>query len=188
MKVYTKTGDDGTTSLIGGQRVDKCDLRVEAYGTVDELTAFAALLTDCFAEEHLTEPVGQLRRIISQLMNVAALLATGDSARDKIKPIDPMQTACLEEWIDTMQATLPPITKFTIPGGHTAVSLCHVCRTVCRRAACRPPIRRRPFGAAIPQSPLGLLLCTRPQGGFGVPRRGDVMDTIAPICRNYGII
>ncbi len=113
MKVYTKTGDDGTTSLIGGQRVDKCDLRVEAYGTVDELTAFAALLTDCFAEEHLTEPVGQLRRIISQLMNVAALLATGDSARDKIKPIDPMQTACLEEWIDTMQATLPPITKFT---------------------------------------------------------------------------
>ena len=134
MKVYTKTGDDGTTSLIGGQRGDKCDLRVEAYGTVDELTAFAALLTDCFAEEHLTEPVGQLRRIISQLMNVAALLATGDSARDKIKPIDPMQTACLEEWIDTMQATLPPITKFTIPGGHTAVSLCHVCRTVCRRA------------------------------------------------------
>ncbi len=108
MKVYTKTGDDGTTSLIGGQRVDKCDLRVEAYGTVDELTAFAALLTDRLAEEHLTEPVGQLRRIISQLMNVAALLATGDSARDKIKPIDPMQTACLEEWIDTMQATLPP--------------------------------------------------------------------------------
>ncbi len=122
MKVYTKTGDDGTTSLIGGQRVDKCDLRVEAYGTVDELTAFAALLTDRLAEEHLTEPVGPLRRIISQLMNVAALLATGDSARDKIKPID------------TMQATLPPITKFTIPGGHTAVSLCHVCRTVCRRA------------------------------------------------------
>lgn len=135
MKVYTKTGDSGTTSLIGGQRVDKCDLRVEAYGTVDELTAFAALLCDRMREDSaLDEHVEELQRIISQLMTVAALLAVDDSSRDKVKPVADCQIAYLEERIDRMQALIAPVTKFTIPGGCSVVSLCHVCRTVCRRA------------------------------------------------------
>lgn len=135
MKVYTKTGDNGTTSLIGGERVDKCDLRVEAYGTVDELTAFSALLGDKMCEVSAPqEHIEELQRIISQLMTVAALLAVDDSSRDKVKPVADAQIAYLEECIDRMQAQITPVTKFTIPGGCSVVSLCHVCRTVCRRA------------------------------------------------------
>ena len=113
MKIYTKTGDQGTTSLVGGERVFKTDERVEAYGSVDELTAFVALLTDHLRGDVGLEPrVWELARIASQLMTVAATLAVGEGGADKVKPI----------------------TKFTIPGGHRVVSLCHVCRTVCRRA------------------------------------------------------
>ena len=104
MKVYTKTGDKGMTSLIGGERVFKTDERVEAYGTVDELAAFTALL------------------------------ATGQSGSDKVAPLDPETVAWLEGRIDAMQEVLKPIDKFTIPGGNAVVSMCHVCRTVCRRA------------------------------------------------------
>ena len=111
MKVYTKTGDKGMTSLIGGERVFKTDERVEAYGTVDELN-----------------------RILSRLMSVEALLATGQSGSDKVAPLDPETVAWLEGRIDAMQEVLKPIDKFTIPGGNAVVSMCHVCRTVCRRA------------------------------------------------------
>ena len=76
----------------------------------------------------------ELNRILSRLMTVEALLATGEGGRDKMAPLAPECVAWLEACIDTMQAALPPIDKFTIPGGHEAVSLCHVCRTVCRRA------------------------------------------------------
>ena len=135
MKVYTKTGDKGMTSLIGGERVFKTDERVEAYGTVDELGAFVALLSDKLrGDASLGETVADLNRILSRLMTVEALLATGDSGRDKVAPLDPANIEWLESRIDAMQAALPPIDKFTIPGGHEAVSMCHVCRTVCRRA------------------------------------------------------
>ena len=135
MKVYTKTGDKGMTSLIGGERVFKTDERVEAYGTVDELGAFVALLSDKLrGDASLGETVADLNRILSRLMTVEALLATGEGGRDKMAPLAPECVAWLEACIDTMQAALPPIDKFTIPGGHEAVSLCHVCRTVCRRA------------------------------------------------------
>ncbi len=135
MKVYTKTGDKGMTSLIGGERVFKCDERVEAYGSVDELSAFVALLTDRLRPDAaLASHVEELNRILSRLMTVEALLATGEGERDKMAPLAPECVAWLEACIDTMQAALPPIDKFTIPGGHEAVSLCHVCRTVCRRA------------------------------------------------------
>ena len=135
MKVYTKTGDKGMTSLIGGERVFKCDERVEAYGSVDELSAFVALLADRLRPDAaLASHVEELNRILPRLMTVEALLATGAGGRDKMAPLAPECVAWLEACIDTMQAALPPIDKFTIPGGHEAVSLCHVCRTVCRRA------------------------------------------------------
>ena len=128
MKIYTKTGDNGTTSLIGGERVKKYDLRVEAYGSVDELTAFIALLSDVLSEDERTEHIpAELASIESQLMSVAALLAVGKGGKDKVAPI-------AEEQITMLEEELPAITKFTIPGGHRALSLCHVCRTVCRRA------------------------------------------------------
>ena len=135
MKIYTKTGDDGTTSLIGGQRVKKYDVRVEAYGTVDELTAFVALLADKIVDDERCENLEQeLRTVESHLMTVAALLAVGEGGKDKVTPISEDRIIWLETCIDRMQEEIPAITKFTIPGGHTTVSLCHVCRTICRRA------------------------------------------------------
>ena len=135
MKIYTKTGDNGTTSLIGGERVKKYDLRVEAYGSVDELTAFIALLSDVLSEDERTEHItSELAAIESQLMSVAALLAVGKGGEGKIAPVADERVEELERAIDAMQAEIPAITKFTIPGGHRTVSLCHICRTVCRRA------------------------------------------------------
>lgn len=137
MKIYTRTGDAGTTQLIGGERVAKCDNRVEAYGDVDELSAYTALLADTLAERHADVAgtrIGDLRRITARLMDVEALLACGAGDASRVAPFDEAETAWLEEQIDAMQATLPALRNFTLPGGNTAVSLCHVCRTVCRRA------------------------------------------------------
>ena len=135
MKIYTKQGDSGMTSLIGGERVFKTDLRVEAYGTVDELSAYTALLCDLLRKEAATEPwCKELQQILSQMMTVEAVLAVGEGGDAKIAPFDPKYVAWLEERIDAMQAAVKPLTKFTIPGGHLAVSTCHICRTVCRRA------------------------------------------------------
>ncbi len=135
MKVYTRTGDKGTTSLIGGERVFKTDERVEAYGAVDELSAFVALLADRLrSDEAMAGYVGELNNVLSRLMTVEALLARGESGAEKVVPMDPQYVIWLEQRIDGMQEALQPIDKFTIPGGNEAVSLCHVCRTVCRRA------------------------------------------------------
>ena len=135
MKVYTKGGDKGRTSLIGGERVLKTDCRVEAYGSVDELIAFTALLADkLLADEKFSAIVAQLRRVESQLMTVAALLAVGEGGEGKVASLKADASAELEQAIDAMQESLPEITKFTIPGGDVRCSLCHVCRTVCRRA------------------------------------------------------
>ncbi len=135
MKVYTKKGDKGLTSLVGGERVFKTDERVEAYGTVDELAAFAALLGDNMrAEAALSPYVDDLNRILSRLMTVEALLACGKTGCGKVAPLAPEAVTWLEGRIDAMQDALKPIDKFTIPGGNAVVSMCHVCRTVCRRA------------------------------------------------------
>ena len=135
MKVYTRTGDRGTTSLVGGERVFKTDERVEAYGSVDELSAFVALLADRLRlDASAAAYVDALNRVLSRLMTVEALLARGETGAEQIAPMDPQCVRWLEERIDAMQAQLPQIDKFTLPGGHEAVSLCHVCRTVCRRA------------------------------------------------------
>ena len=135
MKIYTKGGDKGRTSLIGGERVAKTDSRVEAYGTVDELTSFTALLADMLMDdERFVDCTELLRKVESQLMTVASLLAVGEGGEDKVAALKDASVEELEQWIDRLQEALPAIDKFTIPGGDRRLSMCHVCRTVCRRA------------------------------------------------------
>jgi cob(I)alamin adenosyltransferase len=135
MKIYTKTGDGGTTALIGGERVSKADARVEAYGTVDELAAHLAMLSDMMSGDgRLGEMVVDIRDIQGDLMTVEAMLATGRGGEGKIVPLPDSAVARLERQIDRMSEGLPPLKGFVIPGGHPAVSQAHICRTVCRRA------------------------------------------------------
>lgn len=135
MKLYTKGGDKGRTSLIGGERVAKTDERVEAYGSVDELTAFLALLGDSMSEKSVPEEyVADIHRINSILMGVEALLAVGEGGRDKVQPVSDENIGWIEQRIDELQSKIATIKNFTIPGGCAVVSMCHVCRTVCRRA------------------------------------------------------
>jgi cob(I)alamin adenosyltransferase len=135
MRVYTKTGDKGTTALIGGERVSKADPRVEAYGSVDELAAHLALLGDMMRNEgrlaHLADAIDTIQ---GDLMTVEALLATGTGAESRVTPLPPDTITRLENEIDAMSADLPPVKGFTLPGGHPIISQSHVCRTVCRRA------------------------------------------------------
>ncbi len=134
-RIYTRTGDKGTTALIGGERVAKNDPRVEAYGTVDELGAQVALLTDFAAEEErLREMVEMLDEVAAKLMTVEAELALSDQFEGEIGRISAKDVAWVESAIDTLSEELPPFRGFTIPGGHKVSSQCHVCRTVCRRA------------------------------------------------------
>lgn len=135
MKLYTKGGDQGRTSLIGGERVRKTDVRVEAYGTADELQAHIAYLADRMSkEESLAVYVEDCRRISSQLMTVCSLLAVGSGCDFEIPKITEEDIAWLEGRIDALQAELKPVEYFTVPGGCELSSLCHICRTVCRRA------------------------------------------------------
>jgi cob(I)alamin adenosyltransferase len=134
MKLYTKGGDKGRTSLIGGERVRKTDVRVEAYGTADELQANIVYLADKMAHEEALNPyVEDCRKICSLLMTTCSLLALGEDCKGKIAPHTEADIAWLEGRIDALQAELKPIEYFTIPGGCELSSLCHICRTVCRR-------------------------------------------------------
>ena len=133
MKVYTKTGDTGLTSLIGGTRVPKSSHRIDAYGTVDELNSWVGLVRD--------QDVNALRRdllkeIQDRLFTIGSTLATDPGAhiRKALPALIPADVTLLEEAIDRMDATLPPLREFVLPGGHPAVSYCHLARTVCRRA------------------------------------------------------
>lgn len=140
MKIYTKGGDRGRTSLIGGERVYKFDARVEAYGTIDELSAHVALLRDMLSGVSITEFQEDLIAILRTLMNVESVIAVGKGGDDKVSDIMSGKIEALENRIDEINATLPEIRCFTIPGGHVIVSQTHICRTVCRRAerhACR---------------------------------------------------
>lgn len=127
MKIYTKTGDAGTTSLVGGTRVSKAHPQVMAYGDLDELISYLGLLR---SEVQTALP---LRRIQIHLMNVSAHLAN-DGRSVKLKPLDEAETQFLEEEIDRMTAALTPQKAFVLPGEPRASSLAHVARTVCRRA------------------------------------------------------
>ncbi len=141
MKVYTKGGDTRTTSLINGDRVKKYDDRVEAYGTIDELTAHLALLGDKMRPDNtLTRYVDEINSINSMLMNIEAHLAAGDPIKYPLPEVSTESIEELERRIDEMQSALPTIMKFTIPGGCKLNSLSHVCRTVCRRAERRTAV------------------------------------------------
>lgn len=132
MKIYTKTGDQGTTSLLGGMRVPKSNLRIDAYGTVDELNSYIGLLRDQAVNEKRTD---FLKEIQDRLFTLGADLATVPG-KDKVKKPDlhTEDIEVLELEMDQMQGLLPPLTAFILPGGHQSVSFCHLARTVCRRA------------------------------------------------------
>ena len=132
MKIYTKTGDKGTTSLIGGKRVPKYNLRIEAYGTVDELISYIGLIRDQEIDPKIKT---SLLEIQDKLMVVASILATDcEDCELKLPELKEKDIAFLEQEIDAMESELQPLRSFIYTGGHTTVSFCHVARTVCRRA------------------------------------------------------
>jgi cob(I)alamin adenosyltransferase len=132
-KIYTKTGDSGSTSLIGGTKVPKSDLRIDAYGTVDELNSWIGLIND---QLDMEEFKNELKDIQDRLFTIGSSLACDADKEPKMKLPDLHDTdiRLLEVKIDEMTAQLPPMKSFILPGGHVTVSSIHVCRTVCRRA------------------------------------------------------
>jgi cob(I)alamin adenosyltransferase len=134
MKIYTKTGDDGSTGLFGGQRASKADPRIECYGTVDELNAAIGWAAVC-ADSDLQS---MLRAVQNELFDIGAHLATPrDSSAKKsatLPALDESMVARLEREIDDADAILPPLRNFILPGGSESAARLHVARTVCRRA------------------------------------------------------
>ena len=132
--VYTKTGDKGTTSLVDGRRVLKCDDRVEAYGTVDELNSYVGLVAE-YAESISPKHYAELKQIQNELFTIQTLLATESlEMRSKLPQLSADAVTVLEKSIDEMTAELPQNKAFIIPGGSVASTHCHVARTICRRA------------------------------------------------------
>jgi cob(I)alamin adenosyltransferase len=139
MKIYTKTGDTGTTALFGGTRVKKYNLRIESYGTVDELNAYIGLIKDQEISNSIKE---SLLKIQNELFTLGAMLATppeketlkSGKERLNIPKINEDSILFLEKEIDKMDTELPQMTHFILPGGHQTVSFCHLARCVCRRS------------------------------------------------------
>ena len=139
MKVYTKTGDKGTTALFGGTRVPKDHIRIESYGTVDELNSHIGLIRDQEINPHYKEILIEIQ---DRLFTAGAILATppdketlkNGKPRLNIPKITESDIELLENEIDLMESELPQMTHFVLPGGHTTVSYCHIARCVCRRA------------------------------------------------------
>ena len=139
MKIYTKTGDKGKTSLFGGTRVNKFNLRIEAYGNVDELNSYIGLIRDQKIDKNT---FNVLVKIQNELFTLGSMLATPKEKEIKrdgkerlnIPKIVLDDIEFLEKEMDNMNEDLPAMTNFVLPGGHTTVSYCHIARTVCRRA------------------------------------------------------
>jgi len=139
MKIYTKTGDKGTTALFGGTRVPKHHIRIDSYGTVDELNSHLGLIRDQDIDAH-SKSILQI--IQDKLFTVGAVLATdpekailkSGKERLNIPKISSADIELLEKEMDSMNETLPQMTHFVLPGGHQTVSFCHIARCVCRRA------------------------------------------------------
>lgn len=139
MKIYTKTGDKGTTGLFGGTRVPKHHLRIESYGTVDELNSYIGLVKDQAIDN---DTKTTLIKIQNDLFTLGSMMATpskketlkNGEQRLNIPEVDTKSVTYLEKEIDKMNEKLPKMTHFILPGGHTTVSYCHIARCVCRRA------------------------------------------------------
>jgi cob(I)alamin adenosyltransferase len=133
LKIYTKTGDKGSTSLIGGTKVPKSHLRIEAYGTIDELNSYIGLVSD--QQVNIESPI-VLREIQDRLFTMGSSLACDPEKETKLKIPDLTETdvTFLEAEIDKMNVVLAPMKSFIIPGGHVSISTTHVARCVCRRA------------------------------------------------------
>ena len=138
-KIYTKSGDSGTTSLVGGKRIKKQDELLEAYGTCDELNSFIALLMAETEREggEIADTSTLLRRIQNTLFDIGGLMATLPEEWDKywkgsVQHIE-TETEFLETAIDKWESELPPLKQFILPGGNRAIAAAHICRTVCRR-------------------------------------------------------
>jgi cob(I)alamin adenosyltransferase len=133
IKIYTKTGDDGTTGLVGGTRIKKTDLRLEAYGTVDELNSWMGLVRSYDIPMNLKEMLSEIQ---NKLFNIGSRLASdekGDVFTSNLS-INNTHLEFLEKSIDEMEEDLPGLTQFILPGGDIAAAHCHIARTVCRRA------------------------------------------------------
>lgn len=132
-KIYTKTGDSGSTSLIGGTKVPKNDIRIDAYGTVDELNSWIGLIND---QLDMIEFKNELKDVQDRLFTIGSSLACDAEKEPKMKLPDLHETdiKLLEIKIDEMTAQIPPMKSFILPGGHITVSSIHITRTVCRRA------------------------------------------------------
>ncbi len=131
LRIYTKTGDKGQTSLIGGTRLPKHHIRIEAYGEVDELNSWIGLVRDQKIEER---HIKILLEIQDRLFTIGALLASDGESKMKLPEIKEADIVLLEKEIDAMETGLPPMKSFVLPGGNTIVSYCHISRCVCRRA------------------------------------------------------
>lgn len=132
LKIYTKTGDKGQTSLIGGTRVPKHHIRIESYGTVDELNSWIGLIRDQEIETHHKEILVEIQ---DRLFTIGASLASDpEKSKMKIPDLKEEDISLLEKEIDAMNDVLPEMRSFVLPGGNTIVSYCHIARCVCRRA------------------------------------------------------
>jgi len=131
-KIYTKTGDKGQTSLIGGTRVPKNHIRIETYGTVDELNSYIGLIRDQKIDIHSRE---LLIEIQDRLFTIGSSLASDpEKSKMKIPDLREEDITLLEKEMDKMDESLPELRSFVLPGGHPTVSFCHIARCVCRRA------------------------------------------------------
>lgn len=133
IKIYTKTGDKGTTSLIGGTKVSKAHIRIEAYGTIDELNSWIGFVNDQLTAKESKET---LKEIQDRLLTIGSALACDPDKETKLKipDLNEPDITLLEKEIDKMNEKLPPLKSFILPGGHMAVSSTHIARCVCRRA------------------------------------------------------
>lgn len=130
-KLYTKTGDKGFTSLVGGKRVPKTHARLDAYGTVDELNSFIGLLLEEINDNHSRNI---LHSIQSNLFTVGCALATESEKQESLCSVDEFQIRMIEDEIDRLDTFLPKLNHFILPGGCKSAALAHVCRSICRRA------------------------------------------------------
>jgi cob(I)alamin adenosyltransferase len=139
MKIYTKTGDKGSTGLLGGSRVAKHHIRIDSYGTIDELNSWLGLIRDQEMDDSYKQVILQIQ---SSLFTIGAILASepktalsGKRGRHiQLPDLKDADVRLLEDEIDKMNENLAPMTNFILPGGHSTVSYCHIARTVCRRA------------------------------------------------------